>query len=306
MNRRQFIGFLPAVFSAAGAPSPARFSVCSETFQNLPFPEQCRLARKTGYTGIEVMPGGLAEDPAAIPAAARKQFRRTIQEEGLSFVGLHNLLTVPAGMHATAGDPVVRGRAWELLRHLIDLCADLGPDGIMVFGSGKQRMAEPGTTVADATRRFRDGLASVAPHARERGVTILVEPLAPHLSNVVNRLQDAVAIVRQIDSPAIRTMFDVHNTAGETSTAAELIGEYHSLIRHVHLNEMDGRRPGVGSYDFRALFRALGEHQYQGWLSLEVFDFRPSGEVVAAEALQFLREALDDSGPRRRKAQPKF
>jgi len=292
MTRRGFLQFVPAALSVAGVRTALRFSVCSETFQKLLFDQQCRLARKIGYTGIEIMPGGLAENPVAIPAGRRMELRRTMKDEDLVFVGLHNLLSVPPGMHATTKDPNLRQQTWEFIRELIDLCADLGPHGVMVFGSGKQRSTESGSSIRDALRRFQDGLASVAPNAQERGVTILVEPLAPHLSNVVNRLDEAVEIVREIGSPAVQTMFDVHNTAAERLSGAELIHRYIAFVRHVHLNEMDGRRPGTGSYDFHSLFRALEEHQYDGWLSLEVFDFRPSGDVVAAEALEYIRRAL--------------
>jgi sugar phosphate isomerase/epimerase len=266
-----------------------RFSVCNETFQGARFEDQCRIAHEIGYRGIEIMPGTLAEDPASIAPARCAELRRIISDHGLEFVGLHNLLTVPSGLLATSSDSSVRHRTWDFVRSLADLCADLGPNGILVFGSGKQRQAPQGVSMSDALARFRDGLASVAPHARERAVTILIEPLAPHLCNLVNRLQEAAALVREIDSPAVRTMFDVHNTAGETVSAPELIDHYIPIIRHVHLNEMDGRRPGTGSYDYSSLFRALERHRYQGWLSLEVFDFRPSGQMVATEGLAFLR-----------------
>jgi D-psicose/D-tagatose/L-ribulose 3-epimerase len=148
----------------------------------------------------------------------------------------------------------------------------------------------------EALARFKDGLASVAAHADERSLTILIEPLAPHLCNFINRLDEAVEVVREVDSPAVKTMFDVHNTAGETLPASELIDKYIDTIRHVHLNEMDGRRPGTGSYDYAALFRALQRQQYERWLSLEVFDFRPTGEAVAAESLRFLKSVKLTSG----------
>ena len=61
----------------------------------------------------------------------------------------------------------------------------------------------------------------------------------------MNTLDQAVALVREIDSPAVETMFDVHNTEAETLSAPELIDRYIPIIRHVHLNEMDGRRPGT-------------------------------------------------------------
>jgi sugar phosphate isomerase/epimerase len=249
------------------------------------------MARQIGYRGIEIMPGTLSEDPPAIPAERRAELRRIIADHDLTFVGLHNLLTVPQGLHATASDPAIRQRTWDFVRSLADLCADLrsdGASGILVFGSGKQRAAPAGVSQKDALARFRDGLAAVAPHARARAVTILIEPLAPHLCNLVNRLDQAAALVREIDNPAVETMFDVHNTAAETLSAAQLINQYISIVRHVHLNEMDGRRPGAGSYDFASLFHALEAHRYAGWCSLEVFDFKPSGETVAAEAFSFL------------------
>jgi sugar phosphate isomerase/epimerase len=159
----------------------------------------------------------------------------------------------------------------------------------MVFGSGKQRETPPGVSKGEALARFKDGLGSVAGHADERSVAILIEPLAPHLCNFINRLDEVAAIVRELDSPAVKTMFDVHNTAGETLSASDLIDKYIDIIRHVHLNEMDGRRPGTGSYDYAALFRSLQRQQYERWLSLEVFEFHPNGEAVAAESLRFLK-----------------
>jgi len=39
------------------------------------------------------------------------------------------------------------------------------------------------------------------------------------------------------------------------------------------VNELDGRHPGTGSYDFRPLFDLLRRRQYSGWISLEAFDF---------------------------------
>ena len=47
----------------------------------------------------------------------------------------------------------------------------------MVFGSPKQRATTGGLSREEATKNYSDGLASVAGHAAERRVTILVEHL---------------------------------------------------------------------------------------------------------------------------------
>ncbi|MFB3826205.1 MAG: sugar phosphate isomerase/epimerase family protein [Bryobacteraceae bacterium] len=287
MTRRTLLELLTAAKLARGF----RLAVCNETFQTADFGEQCRLARKTGYSGIEIMPGTLAEDPASIPASRRAQLRKTMDAEGLAFAGLHNLLSAPKGLHAATADAAVYRRTWDYMLRLIDFCADLG-GGVMVFGGAKQRAAEKGETPAGAVARLTEGFARVAPHARGSGVLLLVEPLAPHICNVVNTLEQAIAIVRQIGSPAVQSMFDVHHTAAETLSAGELVARYFPYLRHVHLNEMDGKRPGLGNYDMKPLFRAMAQRGYAGWLSLEVFDFKPDGETVAAEANAYIRSEL--------------
>ena len=66
---------------------------------------------------------------------------------------------------------------------------------------------------------------------------ILVEALPHNQSNIINRLADAVAIVEQIGSPAIRTMFDSHNAVDETEPHPDVIRRYWQYIEHIHVNE---------------------------------------------------------------------
>ncbi|MGO4881986.1 MAG: sugar phosphate isomerase/epimerase family protein [Bryobacteraceae bacterium] len=263
-------------------------AICNEVFENWTFADACRAIRKAGYTGIEIAPFTLAEAPATLTPAQRRECCDIIAGEGLQFVGLHWLMVSPKGLHVTTPDADLRCRSWLHIRHLIDLCADLGPDGVLVFGSPKQRGTTGGITRAEATRHFVEGLASVADHAGQRGVTILMEALPVGQCDVVTSLDEAAGWVRQIDHPAIRTMFDCHNAIDETEPHAELVERHYDLIRHIHVNELDGRYPGTGTYDFKPLFDVLHRRNYQGWVSLEVFDFSPGAETIARESLSYL------------------
>lgn len=298
MDRRAFLIGL----AAACAPSPQseergrsdgqpfKLAVCNETFQGAEFAESCELALATGYTGVEIAPWTLSDDPASLSSERRRECRAAMEEAGVAYVGLHSLLTVPAGeLHITTPDDAVRERSWDYFRSLIDLCADLGDDGLMILGSGKQRRTVGGSTVEDAVKRLKDGLASVADHAANRGVTILPETLAPHLCDVLTSLEQTRAVVEDIGHPAIQTMFDTHNAVAEESPHDDLIREHADLIKHVHINEMDGRHPGTGDYDFGVPLRALKEIGYDAWLSLEVFKFEPSGEEIARVSAEYLR-----------------
>jgi sugar phosphate isomerase/epimerase len=290
-TRRQALLALAASSGAlrAAAAKPFRLAVCNETFQGASFPEACRLARVTGYTGLEIMPSTLAPDPAQLTPSQRAELGRTIRNEGLTYTGMHAAVSAPAGLHLTTPDAALRARSWEYFRRMIDLSADLGPGSYIVLGSSKQRAAAPGESVDDAVKRLRDGMAECAPHAGERGVLLLAEPLAPHLCNVMTTLAQAVQLVRSIHHPAVQTMFDTHNAVTEAEPQDQLLRKYARYIRHVHVNEPDGRHPGTGNYDFGLLLRTLRQIRYRGWVSLEVFQFQPSGEQIARESAALLR-----------------
>jgi sugar phosphate isomerase/epimerase len=171
----------------------------------------------------------------------------------------------------------------------------------MALGSSRQRQAVDGITPAEAVKHLTDGLARMAPRAAQRKVTILLEPLAPHLCNVINTMDEAAAVVSQIRSAAVQSLFDTHNTTAEKQPLPDVIRKHFALIRHVHLNELDGRYPGAASFDFAPVLQTLRDLGYRGWLSVEVFDFKPNGETVARLAAEYIRhlEAGLKQGDRR-------
>ncbi|MCS7315967.1 MAG: sugar phosphate isomerase/epimerase family protein [Bryobacterales bacterium] len=269
-----------------------KHATCNEGFKDWDFAQAAKAIRKAGYEGIELAPFTLAEDATTVPAEKRREYRRIIESEGLTFVGLHWLLVGPKDIHVTTPDRAIRERSWRYVHGLIDLCADLGEGGVMVFGSPKQRSSTGGLSPEEAKKHFVEGLAGLADHAAQRGVTVLVEALSPDQTDVVTSLAEAVEVVQAINHPAIRTMFDTHNAVAETEPHDVLVDRYFDLIRHVHVNEMDGRRPGLGDYDFKPVLRVLKRRNYQGWVSLEAFDFSGGPDKVVEESLRYLEQQI--------------
>jgi sugar phosphate isomerase/epimerase len=266
-----------------------RYAISNGVFEGWPFGEAVKAARKAGYTGLEIAPCILSEDPASLPPGKRREYRSIMESEGVEFVGLHWLLLAPEWLHVTTADTARRERSWDYVRRLIDLCADLGPGGVVVFGSAKQRRSTAGVTIAEAERHLAGGLAKLAPHAAQQGITLLLEPVSPDQTDVVTSLDRAAAIVREIGHPAVKTMFDVHNAVAEREAHGVLVDRHFELIRHVHLNEPDGRHPGAGGYDFKPVLEVLRRRGYTGWISMEVFDLTPGAEKVAHDSLRYIR-----------------
>ena len=279
---------LKALAEAARKPL-FNYSICNEIFEKWDFAQTCRTARKLGYAGIEISPFTLADNIDDIKPARRKELRDIIRSEGLRFVGLHWLLVTPKWLHVTTADKDVRERSWQYLGKLIEFCGELGQPAVMVFGSPKQRATGPGVNREQAIKYLTDGLAAAAPQAAARKITICMEALDHGQTDVVNTLAESVAVVKQVRHPAIQTMFDYHNVGDEKEPSEVLVRRYYPMIRHIHINEMDGRHPGTGKYDFVPVLKVLKEKKYAGWVSLEVFDFKLGAERIAREAIEYIR-----------------
>ncbi|PYV19945.1 MAG: sugar phosphate isomerase/epimerase [Acidobacteria bacterium] len=282
-------GLAPWIRALAAAGLRFKHSICNEVFEKWDFARSCKEIRAAGFDGIEIAPFTLAESADELSPARRRELGGIIRSEGLRFAGLHWILLTPKWLHVTTADRAIREKSWAYFLKLIDLCADLGDRGIMVLGSPKQR-ASQGNSRAEATKHLKEGLASVAPHAGERRVVIALEALASKDTDVVNTVDEAARIAAEINHPAIQTMFDFHNTADERQPLDAIVRRHFARIRHVHVNEMDGRYPGTGNLDFRPVFQVLADLKYAHWVSLEVFDFKPGPVEIARSSMDFFRK----------------
>jgi len=275
-----------------------KFAVCSELLADRPLSDACAEIARHGYEGIEIAPFRLADDPLALRGRRAAALRRTVEQAGLRVVGLHWLLAGPGDCRLTDPEAGVRARSWDTLHRLAELCGELG-GAVMVLGAGRQRAAR-GIEPAAAVDLLRQGLTLLAPHAHAAGCAVLLEALPAGITNVVNTLQQAAALVREVAHPGLAGMFDFHNCDDESASWAELLERHFGMIRHVHLNDPQGGHPCLQRLSpaqreaYRAAFRVLRERAYPGWVSLEIFRFdQPVGRVLAET-----RRALDQlAGP---------
>jgi sugar phosphate isomerase/epimerase len=274
-----------------------RLAVCNELFEKTPFVEQCREIKKAGWQGIEIAPFTLETDATTLPAARRREIRDIIVSEGLEFVGLHWLTVGPKGLHVTTPDETMRRHSWDYVRGLVDLCADLrgnsASGGVMVFGSPNQRKTTGGLTPEQAKKNFIAGVRGIARQLEARGVTLCVEALPLAQCDVILTLDEAAEVVREVNSPNVRTMFDSHNAIDEPEPHGALVQKHWDLIRHIHVNELDGTYPrSSGGYDFKPVLQVAKDRNFTGWVSMEVFDFTPGASRIVHESMEYLRREI--------------
>jgi sugar phosphate isomerase/epimerase len=272
-----------------------RVALCNEVIAPMAFPKQCEYAAKLGYDGLEIAPYTFSDEPHRLGAAQLAAARAAAADAGVAITGLHWLLLKPAGLSISTKDEPTRRRTIDVMLALVDQCAELG-GRYLVHGSPQQRRVEAGDTRAAALARARELFAAVAERAAEVGVVYCVEPLSEEQTPLINTLEEAAALIRDIGQPALKSMLDC-SAAGrmEKESLAALAERWlpQGAIAHVQLNDRNRRGPGQGEQRFAPLLAALRRNGYGGDVAVEPFDYVPDGPAAAARAIGYVRGILE-------------
>lgn len=270
-----------------------KFAICNETFVDWPFEKAFDFARECGYTGIEIAPFTLHTDARKISAAQRAEVRRQAQDAGLDVIGLHWLLAKTEGLYLTTPDAAVRQTTADYVRELARLCRDLG-GSLLVFGSPLQRNLLPGVSHDDAMKYAAEVFQQAMPVLEELDVTLAVEPLGPAEGDFLLTAADGIRLIEMVGSSHCRLHLDCKAMSTEAEPIAAIIRRSAPWLVHFHANDPNRQGPGMGDLDFRPIFDALGEIDYRGWVSVEVFDYSPGPERLARESIDYLQSLLGE------------
>ena len=201
----------------------------------------------------------------------------------------------------------MRARGLAATKTAIDACAALGAHTLcgplqapLGFFSG-----------AGPTREEREhsaeNLRGAAEYAATRDVTIVIEYLNRFEMYLVNCAEDAAALVRDVDHPNCRLMYDTFHAHIEEADPRAALQSCADVLVHFHASENNRGTPGSGQVDWDTTFDALGEIGYDGWVVIEAFgDSLPdlaaatkvwrrtftSEEQLARDGAAFLRPRL--------------
>lgn len=268
-----------------------KISLCNEVIRDWEIGRQAGFAAALGYDGLEIAPFTLNKDgPATLDAADLDKIRATVEAEGVVVSGLHWLLVAPDGLSITDADPAIMQRTRDTIQALVSMCAALG-GSYLIHGSPAQRVL-PETGVEAAKARALDHFRAAGEAAGKAQVHYLLEPLSRAQTAFVNTLDDAAAIVADVDQPNFSAMIDCCSAAPtETASIPDLLSQHlpGGLIRHVHFNDPNKRSPGQGDLNFLPIVQRLLALNYDGWIGVEPFDYVPDGPASAARAIGTIR-----------------
>ena len=265
-------------------------AICDDPFEDRQFTDALRYIGDLGYDGVELNVYALAEKVEEMTPADRSAVRRSAESAGVEIIGLHGTFRIDTEFYyLNHPDASVRARTAGHLNDLITLCGDLG-GSVMALGASKKRNVLPEITRQQAwdyaIETFSKGLETAEKH----GVTLCLEPLSYHLTDFITKASEAVRMVEEINHPNFRMMLDVRSASHDEMPIPDLIRQSARHLAHFHANDDNGRGPGTGNADYAGIAAALKEIDYDGYLSVEVFDFQPDPETIAKESLRVLKK----------------
>ena len=195
------------------------------------------------------------------------------------------------------------------LKHCIDAAVTMGATRV----GGPLYSAVGRTWQATAAQRKRDlercarNLKEVARYAEDKGITLGVEPLNRFETSFINLAEQAVELVKMVDSPRVGVMIDTFHSNIEEKSIGKAIETAGPYLVHVHANENDRGIPGSGHVGWNEVAAALKKVNYSGALVIESFNttvkeiaraaaiwrpVAPTQNMLATEGLAFLKKLM--------------
>lgn len=228
-------------------------------FDSGSFPDRVDRVADVGYGGFEVF--GFDQDFDAI--AAKRD------EHDLEWVYL-------SGGQPDFTDPENTDAALESIEESIELAEEYDIHNLNVKSGAEQDALDRETQRESVIEILREA----APMAEDAGVTLVLEPLntrVDHPGHFTTTMGAGADIVRAVDSPNVRLLFDFYHEQIMHGDVIRSFQETVDVVGHVHIADNPGRhQPGSGEVNYATVFDAIAETGYDDFVGCE---FTPTEEA---------------------------
>lgn len=207
-------------------------------------------------------------------------------EEVVALAKRHGLaIPIMSGHNSLAvglNDPAEHDRIEAELRASIDLAADVGIPGLIVFSGNRREGVDEDAALAHTVA----GLRRIAPYAETKHVNLNMELLnskVDHPGYQCDHSAWGIEVCRQVNSPNVKLLFDIYHMQIMEGDIIRTIQEHIRWIGHFHTAGVPGRRDfdETQELNYGGICRAIAETGYNYYVGHE---FKPKGDVYDALA----------------------
>ena len=255
--------------------------------------------KKWGFDTVEIA----LEDPANIDAA---YVRRKLDESGLR---CRSVCAAMGPGRDFRGTPKEQRTSMKYCKALIDKIKILGAKsltGPLYSVVGRADAVEPAQKKKDWAMVVKN-LKQLARYAEQKKVLLCIEPLNRFETDFLNTVDQALKLVKDVRSRAVRVHLDTFHMNIEEKHQAAAIRKAGKLLGHFHACGSDRGTPGGDHTDWKSIAKALKQINYQGDVVIESFTqdvkviaraaaiwrrIEPTREEIAVKGVRFLKRTL--------------
>ncbi len=238
-----------------------------------------------GYDGIEFMP-----NPEDIPDPHKME--TTLEAAGAVMPVVNTGRMFPQGMALLHRNAEVRRRSIEVFKRMLDFAGYFRARVGLGIARGK---GAQGISREEMDRLADDVFRDLTEYAGHAGAVIMLEPADPGSTDYINTVDEAMAWVDRIASPAFTVMLDTYELAQSEPSIEHGIRAARGCANHIHLYDPSRWPPGVlpdkQGLDWPRIVQVLREEGFRGSGSVVL---APEGdpEHAARVAATYLRQVF--------------
>jgi len=251
--------------------------------------------KQAGFEGVEIPVFDTTVDHY-------KKVRKELDNQGLKCTTV--TIAMPDA-NPISPDAKLRQAGLEHLKKVIDCNQALGAENMVGPFHSPLAVFSGVPPTEDEKMRAADVLRDAAEYAVQAKVRLCIEYLNRFECYFLTTAADAVALVKRVNHPNFKTMYDTFHAHIEEKSQAGPIRTVAPHLGHVHISENDRGTPGTGQVRWDEAFKALKDVKYDGWLVIEAFgralpdlaaatrvwrDLFPSAREVYTQGLKLIKE----------------
>lgn len=237
----------------------------------------------------------------------RQLTRRKAEELGIALtVGPGGIW--PLECDLSADDAADRQKGLEWHTRQVDLCAEIGAIGYCGALYGHPGVVKRRRPPEDEYQYTAEQLHQLADYAARQDVKIVLEPMSHFRTHLVNRPDQLMRLITLADHDNLYALLDTYHLVTEVRDFAQAIRTVRDHLWGIHTCENDRGAPGGGIVPWEAVFSALKEIRFDGYILLETYnssidDFAyqrgmfhnvcPDGREFTRKGFAFVRKHLE-------------
>ncbi len=249
--------------------------------------------KRLGYDGIQIMGEPRKYD--------WKHVRGLLDKNGLKCFGSVSIMV--KGRDLIHADPYYREMTVAYLKECLDMVAALGGNIFTLVPSEVGKiiaMADAETEWGWAVENIRE----VARHAAKHGIRIGLEPLNRFETNFLNRHDQAIRLMQDVNEPNVGVCLDAFHINIEEADPYQAILTTGKHLVDFHVADNNRFPPGQGALDWAKIISTLKQAGYDEQLTVEFvvpMDRSPlakksedAGTTATEAELKFIRDHGSD------------